>query len=157
MAVKPIPEGYHTLTPYLIVREADKAIAFYQKAFGATELMRMNGPDGKVGHAELKIGDSMVMLSEENPHWGATSPQSLGGTPLSLAMYVVDVDASFHKAVEAGATIKRPLADQFYGDRSGTVTDPFGHIWTLSTHKEDVSHEEMTRRMEAFMQKQGSA
>ncbi len=156
MAVKPIPEGYHTLTPYLIVRDADKAIAFYQEAFGATELMRMTGPNGKIGHAELKIGDSVLMLSEENPKWGATSPMTLGGTPLTLAMYVVDVDASFNKAVQAGATVKRPLADQFYGDRSGTLTDPYGHVWTLATHKEDVSHEEMSKRMEEFMKKMPS-
>jgi PhnB protein len=156
MAVKPIPDDYHTLTPYLIVRDADKAIAFYQEAFGATELMRMTGPNGKIGHAELKIGDSVLMLSEENPKWGATSPMTLGGTPLTLAMYVVDVDASFNKAVQAGATVKRPLADQFYGDRSGTLTDPYGHVWTLATHKEDVSHEEMSKRMEEFMKKMPS-
>jgi PhnB protein len=153
MAVKPIPDGYHTITPYLIVRDASQALTFYQEAFGATELMRMPMPDGKIGHAEIKIGDSMVMLADENPQWGAASPTSLGGSPVTLAVYVPDVDASYHRAVQAGATVKKPLADQFYGDRSATLTDPFGHVWTLCTHIEDVSPEEMDKRMAEAMKK----
>ncbi len=155
MAVKPIPDGYHSVTPYLIVKGAANAIEFYKKAFGATELMRMADPSGRVGHAEIKIGDSPIMLADEFPEMGNVSPQSLGGTPVSIILYVEDVDTLAHQAVAAGAQVKRPLKDQFYGDRSGTFTDPFGHVWTIATHKEDLSHEEMNKRAEAFMKQQG--
>jgi PhnB protein len=155
MAVQPIPNGYHSVTPYLIIEGAAKALDFYKKAFGATELMRMNGPDGKVGHAEIKIGDSPVMLADEFPEMGFRSPKALGGAGVSLLIYVEDVDTRFNQAVAAGATALRPVQDQFYGDRSGTLKDPFGHVWTISTHKEDLSPEEIDRRHEAFMKKQG--
>jgi PhnB protein len=146
MSVKPIPEGYHSVTPYLIVRGGTDAIDFYKKAFGAVELFRMAAPEGKIGHAEIKIGDSPVMLADEYPQMGYQGPQSLGGSPVSLMIYVEDVDAVFDQAVAAGATVKEALQDKFYGDRMGTVTDPFGHVWHLGTHKEDVSPEEMQRR-----------
>jgi PhnB protein len=154
MAVKPIPEGYHSVTPYLVVQDGAAAIEFYKRAFGATELMRMNGPDGKVGHAEIRIGNSPVMLADEHPAMGARSPRSFGGSPVSLLVYVEDVDAQFSQAIAAGAKEVRPLADQFYGDRSGILEDPFGHVWSLATHKEDVSPEELRRRSEAMMTQQ---
>jgi PhnB protein len=157
MAVKRIPDGYHTVTPYLIVRDAARAIEFYRSAFGATELMRFAGPSGKVMHAEIKVADSVIMLADEFPEMGGRSPQSLGGTPTAILLYVDDVDAQFQRAVAAGATVQRPLQDQFYGDRSGGVVDPFGHQWTLATHKEDVSAEEMQRRFEAFKKQQAGA
>jgi PhnB protein len=158
MAVKPIPEGYHTVTPYLIVRDAAGAIAFYQKAFGARELMRMADPSsGKVGHAEIQIGDSPIMLADEHPDMGYRSPHALGGTPVSIALYVEDVDAVFNRAVAAGAKATRPVKDQFYGDRSGTLTDPYGHVWTIGTHKEDVAPDEMERRFEAARKQQAGA
>jgi len=144
--VKPIPDGYHSVTPYLICDGAADAIEYYKKAFGATELFRMDH-EGKVGHAELKIGDSPIMLADEYPQMGYRSPKALGGTPVSIMIYVPDVDTVYQRAIDAGATIVKPLQDQFYGDRSGTVTDPFGHVWTVATHKEDVSMEEMNRRM----------
>lgn len=147
MAVKPIPEGYHTATAYLIVKDAASALDFYKKAFGATELMRLAGPGGKVMHAEIKIGDSPIMLADEFPEMGARSPQSLGGSPVSLLLYVEDVDARFNQAIAAGATVQRAVKDQFYGDRSGTLVDPFGHVWSIATHKEDVSPAEMDKRM----------
>ena len=147
--VKPIPEGYHTATPYLIVKDAARAIEFYKKAFGATELMRMPGPGGKIGHAEIKIGDSPIMLADEVPGMGFRSPESLGGSPISILLYVEDVDVVFSEALAAGAKVQRPVADQFYGDRTGGVTDPFGHVWYIATHKEDVSPEEMTKRAAA--------
>jgi PhnB protein len=147
--VKPIPEGYHTVTPYLIVRNAARAIEFYKKAFGATELMRMAEPSGRIGHAEIRIGDSPIMLADEVPEMGFRSPESLGGSPVSILLYVEDVDAVFSQAVAAGAKVQRPVADQFYGDRTGGVTDPFGHIWYIATHKEDVSPEEMRKRAAA--------
>lgn len=149
MAVKPIPEGYHSVTPYLIIKGAADAIEFYKKAFGATELFRFPSPDGKVGHAEIKIGNSPIMLADEYPDMGYKGPQSLGGSPVSIMIYVEDVDTIFNQAVTAGATIKEALQDKFYGDRLGTVVDPFGHIWHISTHKEDVSMEEMERRAKA--------
>ena len=155
MAVKPIPDGYHSVTPYLIVQGAAAAIDFYKKVFGAKELFRVPGPGGKVGHAELQIGDSRIMLADEHPEMDAKAPGSFGGSPVGLMLYVEDVDARFNRAVAAGAKVKKPLADQFYGDRSGTLTDPFGHQWTIATHKEDVSPEEMDRRMKAMMKKQG--
>jgi PhnB protein len=147
--VNPIPEGFHTATPYLIVKGAARAIEFYKKAFGATELMRMTQPDGRIGHAEIKIGDSPIMLADEFPEMGSRSPESLGGSPVSVLLYVQDVDAVFKQAVAAGAKVTRPVKDQFYGDRSGGVTDPFGHQWYVATHKEDVSPEEMHRRASA--------
>ena len=150
MAVKPIPDGYSTATPYLIVKDAARAIEFYKQAFAATELMRFADPSGKIGHAEIKIGNSPIMLADEHPDMGYRSPLSLGGTPVSILLYVPDVDALFARAVAAGATVKRPVKDQFYGDRSGTVEDPFGHVWILTTHVEDVSPEEMRRRMASF-------
>jgi PhnB protein len=150
MAVKPIPDGYHTVTPYLIVKGAAGAIDFYKKAFGAEELMRFTAPGGTVGHAEVRIGDSRVMLADEHPQMGAVGPQSLGGTPVGLCLYVKDVDALAKQAITAGAKVVRPVMDQFYGDRSGTLEDPYGHKWTIATHKEDVSPEEMQRRLAAM-------
>lgn len=155
MAVQPIPEGYHTATPYLIIKGAAQAIEFYKKAFGATVLMRMDGPDGTVGHAEIKIGDSPIMLGDEFPQMGFVGPQTLGGTPVGIMLYVADADAMFNQAVSAGAKVLKPMQDQFYGDRNGTVSDPFGHMWTISTHKEDLTPEEINRRHGALMQKQG--
>jgi PhnB protein len=146
--VKPIPDGYHSVTPYLICDSAADAIEYYKKAFGATELFRMDH-EGKVGHAELKIGDSPIMLADEYPQMGYRSPKALGGTPVSIMIYVPDVDAVYKQAIDAGATELKALQDQFYGDRSGTLTDPFGHVWTIATHKEDVTMEEMNRRMAA--------
>ena len=147
MAVKAIPEGYHSVTPYLIVNGAAEALDFYKRALGAEETVRMPGPDGKIMHAEIRIGDSMVMLADEFPEMGARSPQSIGGTPVGLCVYVENVDKLFQQAVAAGAKVERPLQNQFYGDRSGTVIDPFGHKWTLGSHVEDVTPEEMERRM----------
>ncbi len=149
MAVKPIPDGYTSLTPYLIVTGAQKAIDYYTQVFGATELMRMEGPAGTVVHAELQISTARMMLADEMPDMGFRSPQSIGGCGSGLMLYVEDVDRVFEKAVTAGATVMRKVEDQFYGDRSGTLTDPFGHIWTISTHVEDVPEEEMERRMAA--------
>jgi PhnB protein len=150
LSVSPIPAGYHTVTPYLIVRGAAAAIDFYKAAFGAVERFRMEAPGGKLGHAELQIGDSVVMLADEHPEFGAVSPQTVGGTPVGLAVYVPNVDEVFTAAVAAGAAVQRPLADQFYGDRTATLTDPFGHKWTIATHIEDVSPEEMKRRHDAM-------
>jgi PhnB protein len=147
--VKPIPEGYHTATPYLYIKGAASAIDFYKKAFGATELFRMAGPDDKVGHAEIKIGDSPIMMADENADMGALSPQTIGGTPMSIMLYVEDVDAVFNQAVAAGAEQLRPVADQFYGDRTGGLKDPFGFQWWIATHVEDVSPEEMDKRAKA--------
>jgi PhnB protein len=149
--VKPIPEGYPRVTPYLCVDGADAAIQFYGQVFGSTERMRMPGPDGKIGHAEIQIGDSVVMLSDELPDMGAMSPKSLGGTPVTLSVYVEDVDTAFGRAVQAGATALRPVEDQFYGDRSGQFEDPFGHRWNVASHVEDVSPEEMERRVAQAM------
>ena len=148
--VKAIPDEYPGITPYLGVKDAAAAIEFYQKAFGATEIMRLAMPDGKIGHAEVKIGNSLVMLADESPEAGHHSPQSLGGSTVKLHMYVEDVDAFFERAVAGGATVIIPVADQFYGDRSGRLEDPFGHLWIVSTHTEDVSPEEMNRRMAEF-------
>ena len=144
MPVKAIPEGYHSVTPYLIIKGAAAAIDFYKKAFGASEVFRMPDASGKlIGHAEIKIGDSHVMLADEYPDMGYRSPQSLGGTPVSILLYVDDVDATIPRAVAAGAKLVQPIKDQFYGDRSGTLHDPFGHVWTVATHKKDVSPDEM--------------
>jgi PhnB protein len=157
MAVKPVPDGYSTVTPYLIVKGAAKAIGFYKEAFGASEVRRLAGPDGRVGHAEIKIGNSIIMLADEFPEMGARGPEPGGSTPVSILLYVPQVDAMFQQAVAAGAKVERPLKDQFYGDRSGTLTDPFGHKWTVATHIEDVSDAEVERRFEAAMKQQGSA
>lgn len=153
MAVKPIPDGYHTITPYLIVNDGAKAIEFYKKAFGATELFRMPRPDGKIGHAEIRIGDSPVMLADECPEMHAHSPKTVGGTAVTLHCYVENVDEVFKQAVAAGATVKRPVANQFYGDRAGSLEDPFGHAWYISTHVEDVSPEEIEKRAAAMGKK----
>ena len=157
MPVSPIPEGYHSVTPYLVMKNAAAAIKFYKKAFGAVELLRMAAPGGKIGHAEIKIGDSPVMLADEYPDMGFKGPESLGGTPVSLMVYVDDVDKIYPQALSAGGKEVRPLQNQFYGDRSGTLTDPFGHVWTISTHVEDVSEEELAKRAEAAMKEAGLA
>jgi PhnB protein len=147
----PVPKGFHTVTPSLIVRGAAEAIEFYKKALGAEELMRMAGPDGKIGHAELKIGDSVIFISDEFPNMGvARSPQALGGCTGTLNLYVPDVDATFKQAVSAGGKTTMPVADMFWGDRYGTFSDPFGHHWGLGTHKEDLTAEEIEERAKAF-------
>ena len=145
MAVKPIPDGYHSITPYLVLDGAASAIEFYKKTFGAIELMRVPGPDGRIGHAELKFGDSPVMLADEFPEMGFRGPKSLGGSAVGILLYVQDVDAVFKTAVAAGAKVFKPLQDQFYGDRSATLEDPFGHFWTIATHKKDISPEEIQK------------
>lgn len=147
--VKPIPKGYHTATPYLIVKGAADALNFYKRAFDGEELMRVADPSGKVGHAEIKIGNSPIMLADEFPEMGYRGPQSLGGSPVSILLYVEDVDAQFNQAVAAGAKVLKPVADQFYGDRSGTLEDPFGHVWTIATHKENLTFEEIRNRAAA--------
>lgn len=149
MAVRAIPEGYEGVTPYLIVHDGAAALEFYAKGLGAEELMRMPTPEGRIAHAEMRIGKAIFMVADESPDFLAHSPKTLKGTPIGLVLYVEDVDALFHRAVAAGAKIERPLADQFYGDRSGTVEDPFGHKWTLSTHTEDLSPEEIEARAKA--------
>ena len=149
MAPKPVPEGYHTLTPHLVVGDANKAIEFYKKAFGAEEITRMPGPGGKIMHASIRIGNSVVMLNDEYPDMGSRSPKSIGGTPVTLNLYVENVDKLWDRAVAAGATVTMPLADMFWGDRYGMVTDPYGHRWSLATHKEDVSPEETMKRAAA--------
>src|SRR2546422_10399539 len=149
MAVKPIPEGYHSVTPYLIIRGASQALDFYKKAFGAVELFRFPTPDGKIGHAEIKIGDSPVMLADEFPEMGAKSPPTIGGSPVTIHLYVEDVDKTFAQAIAAGAKETRPVKDQFYGDRAGQLEDPFGHKWYIATHKEELTMEEVKRRAAA--------
>lgn len=155
MSVKPIPDGYHSVTPYLIIKGAAEAIEFYQKAFGASELFRVPGPGGAVMHAEIKIGDSIIMLADEFPQMDALSPQTIGGSPVGLMIYLPNVDVVFARAIAAGGKESRAVQNQFYGDRSGTLTDPFGHKWTIATHVEDVSSEEIERRM-AAMKPEGS-
>lgn len=147
--VKPIPDGYSTVTPYLYIRGAARAIEFYQQAFGATEVFRMAGPDGRIGHAEIQIGNARIMLADEHPEIGALSPQTIGGSPVSFLLYAEDVDKMVEQAVAAGAKLVRPVADQFYGDRTGGVEDPFGHAWYVATHVEDVPPEELERRAAA--------
>ena len=150
---KTITEGYHSINAYLVVRNADRAIEFYKKAFGAEERFRMSGPDGKaIMHAELKIGDSIFMLSEESKEMKAHSPESIGGSPVSLYVYVRDVDQIFNQAVSEGATVLKPVNDQFYGDRSGYLKDPFGHLWSIATHKKDLSPDELRKAGEAFFE-----
>jgi len=151
MTAKAIPDGYRTATPYLIVKGAADAIEFYKRAFGATEILRMADPQGRVGHAEIEIGDSVIMLADEHPAMGYRGPRSLGGSSVSILLYLEDVDSVFERALKAGAKAQRPVANQFYGDRSGTLEDPFGHVWTVATHVEDVAPEEMKRRAEAAM------
>ena len=147
--VKPKPEGFHTATPYLVIRDAARALEFYKKAFGATELFRMADPTGKVGHAEITIGDSRIMIGEESLERGARSPESVGGSPVSIFLYVDDVDAFAKQAVSAGAKLLMPVQDQFWGDRYGRLADPFGHVWDVATHKEDVTPEEIQKRAAA--------
>jgi PhnB protein len=148
--VKPVPDGYHTVTPYLVVRGAGKALAFYSKAFGAEELFRMPGKDDAVMHAEFRIGDSVIMIGDESPEQGATAPQTVGGTATSILLYVNDVDASFQRATSAGCKAKMPPTDMFWGDRYCKIEDPFGHHWGIATHKEDVSPEEIAKRAAAW-------
>lgn len=156
MAVPFKPEGYHTATPYLIIKGAAAAIEFYKSVFGATELMRIPGPDDRVGHAEIKIGDSTIMLADEFPELCHRGPKSLGGTTVSLMLYVDDADGMFNRAVAAGSEVVKPMMNQFYGDRSGTFYDPWGHGWTVATHVEDVTPEEMQRRAAEWSKEQGS-
>ena len=147
---KPIPEGFHTITPHLVVSNGNEAIEFYKKAFGATELARSPGPDGKsLMHASLKIGDSIIMLNDEFPDWGMKGPESIGGTPVTIHLYVDDVDAWFERASRAGATETMPVMDAFWGDRYGKLTDPYGHHWSIATHKEDLTPEQIQKRSEA--------
>jgi PhnB protein len=150
MNVKPIPAGHHTVTPYLAVKNGVKAVEFYKKAFGASEVYKLIMPDGRLGHAEIRIGDSIIMMSDEFPEYGGKSPQTLGGSAVNIHLYVEDVDALFKRALAAGAKERKPVKDQFYGDRSGQVEDPFGHLWWIATHKEDVSPAEMQKRVEAM-------
>ena len=147
--VEPVPEGYHSLTPYLILSGASEAIAFYKEALGASEVMRMGGPGGKIGHAEIRIGDSRIMLADEHPEIQALSPRTIGGSPISIHLYVENVDAAVERAVAAGAKLVRPVADQFYGDRTGGIEDPFGYRWFIATHKEDLTMDEVRRRAAA--------
>ena len=156
MAAKPIPEGYHSLTPYVAVEDAEKAIEFYKDAFGATEQVRMPGPEGKIAHAELQIGDSKLMLSDPFPQSNVRPPAERGGATSSIFFYVEDVDAIFDQAKRAGATVVTELEDMFWGDRFGTVSDPFGHVWSIATHKEDLSEEEIAERGRAAMAEMGS-
>ena len=151
MSVKPIPDGYHTLTPFLTVKDAARAIEFYKQAFGAEERGVMKGPDGKVMHAELKIGDSIIMLADEFPEFGVLSPQTSGGAGMGLHIYIDGVDAAFDRAVTAGAQVEMPLAEQFWGDRYGKLKDPFGHHWSIATHTKDLSMDEMKRNMDEVM------
>jgi len=155
--VKKIPDGFHAITPYLSVKDAIAAIRFYQQVFGAKEIGRISMPDGSVGHAELRVGDSTIMLAEEMPAWGNKSPATLGGSPVGIALYVVDVDAVFQRALNAGSVVVEQVKDQFYGDRSGTLTDPFGHKWHILTHIEDVSFPEMQKRCDAMFTEQKQA
>lgn len=151
--VKAIPDGYHGVTPYLIIKGAAGAIDYYKKAFGASEAMRVTQPDGRVGHAEIKIGEAVVMLADEFPEMNVVSPATLGNTSVGLLLYVENADATFDKAITLGAQIEKPMADQFYGDRTGTIKDPFGHKWTIATHLEDVTPQEIERRAAAAAKK----
>ena len=148
--VRPTPKGYHAVTPYLSVKGAASAIAFYKKAFGAKEIMRMPGPGGTIGHAEIQIGDSRIMLADEYPEMNFRSPQAFGGTPVAISLYVQDVDRVVKKAIAGSAKVLRPVTDQFYGDRSGSLEDPFGHVWHVATHKEDIPMKELKKRAAAM-------
>jgi PhnB protein len=148
MSVKAIPAGHRTVTPYLAIKNAAKALEFYKTAFGATETYKLMMPDGRLGHAEISIGDSVIMMSDEFPEYGGNAPETLGGSPVSIHLYVEDVDAFFKKALAAGAKERKPVTDQFYGDRTGQLEDPFGHLWWVATHKEDVAPEEIQKRAE---------
>lgn len=148
--VKSIPAGHRTVTPYLAIKNAAKALEFYKRAFGATETYRLMMPDGRLGHAEIRLGDSMIMLSDEFPEYGGKAPETLGGSPVSIHLYVEDVDAFFKRALAAGSKERKPVMDQFYGDRSGQLEDPFGHLWWVATHKEDIALEEMQKRVQAM-------
>lgn len=148
--VRPIPQGYHSVTPYLVVNDGNRALEFYKRAFNAKEVNRMAGPGGKIGHAEFKIGDSMIMLSDEMPGGEGRSPQSLGGSSVSMFVYVENVDSVFNQAVQAGAKADMPPQDMFWGDRFGKLTDPFGHLWGLATHVEDVAPDEIEKRAREF-------
>lgn len=153
--IQPIPEGFHTATPCLVVRDAARALEYYQKAFGASERCRLKTPDGKIGHAEFQIGDSIFMLSDENPGCGSKAPETLGGSPIGLYLYVPDADATFAAAIEAGGKSVMPVTPMFWGDRMGALEDPFGHRWNVATHVEDVDPAELPGRMEAFFASQG--
>ena len=157
MAAKPIPEGYHTLTPYLVVEDTAKAIAFYKEAFGAEEIMRMQAPDGSIGHAEIQIGDSRVMLSDPFPQSSVRPPKERGGPTASIFVYVEDCDSTFDQATAAGAEVTVPLENMFWGDRFGSLTDPFGHVWSIATHIEDVPEAEMAERAKAAMAEMGAS
>ena len=148
--VKPVPEGYHSVTPYLIIDGATRALDYYKRVFGATERMRMPGPNGKIGHAEISIGDSVIMMADEHPEMGARAPRAFGGAAVSIMLYVNDVDATVKAALAEGAKLLQPIEDKFYGDRTGSIEDPFGHHWHIGTHKEDVPPEEMQRRAAAM-------
>lgn len=154
---KPIPDGAHTVTPHLVIKDAAKAIDFYVKAFGAKEIYRLPGPDGKIMHAAIVIGDSQVFMADEFPDWGCVGPATLGGTPVTLHVFVEDVDAAFERATKAGAQVTMPLADQFWGDRYGKLKDPFGHEWSMATHKEDLSPDEIKKRGEQAMKQMAAA
>ena len=153
--VKPIPAGHHTVAPYLAIKNAVSALEFYKKAFGAIETYKLIVPDGRLGHAEIRLGNSLIVLSDEFPEFGGKAPESLGGSPVSIHLYVEDVDAFVKKAVAAGARELKPVADQFYGDRSGQLQDPYGHLWWVATHKEDVAPEEMQKRVQALFARAG--
>ena len=157
MAVNPVPDGYPSVTTYLIVRGAARAIDYYTRAFDGVELMRLDAPGGLIGHAEVRIGNTPVMLADENPAWGVKGPESLGGSPVQLLLYVNDCDAVFQRAIAAGGTEVRAMRDQFYGDRSGTLTDPFGHQWTIASRKEDLTVDEIKRRAQEAERAQGEA
>jgi PhnB protein len=150
MSVQPIPSGHHTVTPYLTIKNAVQALEFYKQGFGATETYRLMMPDGRLGHAEIRLGDSLIMLSDEFPEFGGKAPETLGGSPVSIYLYVEDVDAFFKRALAAGAKERKPVMDQFYGNRSGQLQDPFGHLWWVATHKEDVPPEEIQKRAESM-------
>jgi PhnB protein len=157
MAAKPIPEGYHTLTPYLVVEDTAKAIDFYKEALGAEEIMRMQAPDGSIGHAEIQIGDSRVMMSDPFPQSSVRPPKERGGPTGSIFVYVEDCDALFDQATAAGAEVTTPLENMFWGDRFGTLTDPFGHVWSIATHIEDVPEAEMAERAKKAMAEMGAS
>lgn len=151
MSVQSKPAGYHSVTPYLVAKDAHAAIAFYKEAFGAVETCKLTMPDGSICHAEIQIGDSKIMIGEECPQWGSKSPLSLGGSPTGFMIYVPDADAAFEQALKAGAKVEKPVQDQFWGDRMGSVIDPFGHKWSLGTHVEDMSDSEMQNRLNAWI------